>query len=342
MTSRRHDALTKNAFESPADAACLFRELLPPKLRDTIAWTTLKGEPGSFVDPVLRYRHNDLLFSAQFRTGPRDVLYVLLEHQSTSDSGMALRVLEYDSRLWDRLRKEQPGDFLPPILAVVVSHVPGGWPASPHFAAMFNPRVLATVGLAPWVPQFSLIIEDLTLRTNDELKAWSIGAFQKLALWLLRDARDPPRLLAQFAAWVDEWREVEQDLARPRAFATLITYVFQVVDPMYWDALRAKLALLGSRAKESAMTIAEQLHEEGRQQGHEQGRKEGRQQGRKEGRQQGRHEALVTAVRSLLLGKFHALKARDEARLRAATAEALDRYLQRVLSASSPADVFVD
>jgi flagellar biosynthesis/type III secretory pathway protein FliH len=106
--------------------------------------------------------------------------------------------------------------------------------------------------------------------------------------------------------------------------------MFQVVDPMYRDALRAKLALLGSRAEESAMTIAEQLHEEGRQQGHQ------------EGRQQGRQEALATAVRSLLIGKFHMLEASDEARLRAATVEALDRYLRRVLSASSPADVFED
>jgi len=78
------------------------------------------------------------------------------------------------------------------------------------------------------------------------------------------------------------------------------------------------------------MTIAEQLHEEGRQQGHQ------------EGRQQGRQEALATAVRSLLIGKFHMLEASDEARLRAATVEALDRYLRRVLSASSPADVFED
>jgi hypothetical protein len=41
-----------------------------------------------------------------------------------------------------------------------------------------------------------------------------------------------------------------------------------------------------------------------------------------------------------LIGKFHALEARDEARLSAATMEALDGYLQRVLSSSSPADVF--
>jgi len=105
--------------------------------------------------------------------------------------------------------------------------------------------------------------------------------------------------------------------------------VFHVVDPRYRDALRAKLALLGSRAQESAMTIAEQLHEEGLQQGLQQAREEGRQ-------------ALVATVRSLLVDKFHALAVGDEARLRAASAEALDRYLRRVLSARSPAEVLAD
>lgn len=106
------------------------------------------------------------------------------------------------------------------------------------------------------------------------------------------------------------------------------------------------------------MTIAEQLHEEGRQQGHqqgleqglqqglkqglEQGRRQGQKQGRRQGLEHGRHQALVTALRTLLIGKFHALSVRDEARLRAATAETLERYLQRVLSARSRADVFID
>ena len=354
MTPRPHDALFKRAFKSPTDAASLLRQLMPLELRDAIVWSSLKIETGSFVDALLADRHNDLLFTARLRTGARDILYLLLEHQSTRDPGMPLRILSYDSRLWDHFRDERPRALLPPITATVVSHVPGGWSVSPDFAVMFKHRVLATIGLAPLVPQFSLIIEDLTRRTNEEIQAWSMGAFQKLALWLLRDARKPSRLLAQFAAWIDEWNEVEQDLLRPDAFGTLIRYVFHVVDPRYRDALRAKLALLGSRAKESAMTIAEQLHEEGRQQGHQEGRQqghqegrqqghqEGREEGRQEGREEGRQQALVAAVRQLLIGKFHALEARDEVRLSAATLEALDRYLQRVLSASSPADVFGD
>ncbi|HEX7843516.1 MAG TPA: Rpn family recombination-promoting nuclease/putative transposase [Kofleriaceae bacterium] len=65
---RPHDALFKSAFEAPADAAALLRELLPAALRPLIAWDTLHGEPGSFVHPALADQHSDLLFSARLRT----------------------------------------------------------------------------------------------------------------------------------------------------------------------------------------------------------------------------------------------------------------------------------
>jgi hypothetical protein len=74
------------------------------------------------------------------------------------------------------------------------------------------------------------------------------------------------------------------------------------------------------RDEEILMTIAEQLIEEGRQ----------------EGRQEG--------LCRLLLFKFKlpTLDPACEALLQAATAEALDRYLERVLTADSLAVVFAD
>jgi hypothetical protein len=212
------------------------------------------------------------------------------------------------------------------VIPIVISHVPDGWTKARCFDDMFDPNVLAIPGLAPLVPRFSLIIEDLAHLTDADLKARSLAAFQKLALWLLRDARDPARLLESFGFWVDAMLQAERAPGGAKAFATLITYMFRVIDPMTRDELRAKIRLLGSRAEESAMTIAEQLHEEGREEGRKEGRKEGR----------------VTTLRNLLLFKFHRLDAMYEPLLDAATPEAIDRYCQRVLVADSPAAVFDD
>jgi hypothetical protein len=47
-------------------------------------------------------------------------------------------------------------------------------------------------------------------------------------------------------------------------------------------------------------------------------------------------------LRDLLVFKFKRLGAEDEARLQAATPEAIDRYLKRMLTADSLAAVFED
>ena len=126
MTKRPHDALFKSAFDAPAHAAALLRELLPPAICAAVAWETLDHERGSFIDLELADRHNDLLFSARLRSGEPGLAFLLLEHQSTADPAMPQRLLEYQSRIWARFRREQRGARLPPVIAVLVSHVPGG------------------------------------------------------------------------------------------------------------------------------------------------------------------------------------------------------------------------
>jgi hypothetical protein len=84
------------------------------------------------------------------------------------------------------------------------------------------------------------------------------------------------------------------------------------------DHLRAKIRQVGTRAEETAMTIAQML--------------------RREGRREGREDALRTLL--LLKFKLRALDERYEARLRAAAPDQLDRFLERVLLADSLAAVF--
>jgi flagellar biosynthesis/type III secretory pathway protein FliH len=114
--------------------------------------------------------------------------------------------------------------------------------------------------------------------------------------------------------------------------------MFQVIDPMDQDELHAKIRELGPRSETVAMTIAEQLHEQGRKKGLEEGLKKGLRKGRKKGHEEGR----IATLRSLLVFKFQTVGAAYEARLQAATPEAIDRYLQRLLTADSLAAVFED
>jgi putative YhgA-like transposase len=270
--------------------------------------------------------------SAWLRTDPPKLLHVLLEHQSTADPAMPLRALSYRTRIWNRCRKQRPEAWLPPILTVLVSHVPGGWTTSRSLDDMFDPGVLAIPDLGASVPRCSMVIEDLADLTDGDLQARSLAAFQKLALWLLRDARAPRRLLDSFDTWIGAFGEAERAPAGVDAITALLTYLFRVIGPVHRDELRAKLRKLGPRTEEISMTIAEQLHEEGLVKGREEGLARGRQEGR------------IAALQSMLVSRFgaQALDATWQARLQAATAAAIDRYLQRIVVADSLAAVFED
>jgi hypothetical protein len=245
---------------------------------------------------------------------------------------MPLRGLSYQVRIWERFRSEHHGQSLPPIIAAVVSHAPGGWTTSRSLADMFDPRVMAVPGVATLVPQFTLIIDDLAHRTDEELQQRSLAAFPKLALWLLRDARDPVRMLRSFDTWAPTMLEPLGEPDGWDRFRTLAVYMFRITEPMYGDELRAKLDQLDPRAKDITMTIAEQIHQEGWDEGWNVGRTEGRTEGR------------IEMLRKQLLLKFklQVLNAEYESRLAAAAPEALDRYVERVLAADTIAGVFED
>src|SRR5690606_8930501 len=92
-----HDALFKYVFSQPEHAASELRAVFPPALAARLDWASLTLQPSSFVDERLKGRQADLLFSVECDGQPAYV-YVLLEHQSTSDPIMAFRMLRYVMR----------------------------------------------------------------------------------------------------------------------------------------------------------------------------------------------------------------------------------------------------
>ncbi len=106
-----HDRLFRAGLSNPAAAAAFLIDRLPPEVAERIDWSTLKLEPGSFVDPDLRLSESDLLFSA--KADGRDIgIYVLFEHQSTRDPRLLMRLLRYKVGIWHRW--EQNPDNRPP------------------------------------------------------------------------------------------------------------------------------------------------------------------------------------------------------------------------------------
>jgi hypothetical protein len=318
MTKRPHDALFKAAFERPSHAAQLLRGLLPADLAAAIAWDTLSLRPGSFVDEQLDDTHTDLLFSVD-AGGTEVLVYVLLEHQSKVDPQMPTRMHEYVVQIWAKFRGDHSTRHQPPVIPIVLSHAPGGWTEPTTLWDFVDPHPTTLPGLAPFVPSFSILVHDFSEWTDDEIKRRVLAAFPRLALWALRDARDPDRLVANLQRWAATLLETAKSPSGMRALAQLVRYVWLVLDPGRYRQFRATLRQLAPDVEEAVMTILEELREEGRKEG------------RKEGLVEGAQGMLLKQLRH----KFGALTEAQIHRLRQADEATLDSYAERVMTADS-------
>jgi hypothetical protein len=331
MTSTPHDALFKAAFEHPEHAAGLLRSILPAEAANAIDWATLERLPGSFVDPRLGGSHPDLLFRAKLceHIAPAQDFYVIVEHRSTPDWQLPRRMLGYGMDCLEECYKEQRRKKiiapLPIVLPVLVHHAPDGWTTPTTMHALFSPPP-EQLGLAPHVPHLGLLVEDLTLRSNDDLLALPLHPFPQAALWLLRDARTPERLFANLAVWLDALDATIQSPGGPEMFIQLMSYVAFVCSDEHFLQFRETISTRISQAEDTMITYAEKLIAQGREQGREEGRQVG-------------HTELLEKQLTL---KFGQILPEYRAKLEQATREQIDTYAARVLTADSLAAVFAE
>jgi hypothetical protein len=278
VTKTPHDALFKSVFQQPENAAAELQHVLSAEHVSAIDWSTLKLEPGSYVDEKLADQHSDLLFSANAHaSGERVFVYLLFEHQSTPEPRMALRLLSYMVSIWERFSDEDKASPLPLIVPAVLAQVPGGWAAPTRFSGLFSPSLgeLADAVL----PDFSYAVDDLHRTDDADLRRREVAQQARLALWLMRDARDGALLLRRLVDWLGELEELAQTPGGERALAPLLSYVVRVSSDLQLEEFRAILKERAPAAESITMTIAEQLLAEGKAQGVAQGVAQGQLQG---------------------------------------------------------------
>jgi hypothetical protein len=269
-----HDAFFKDMLSRPEHAASLLQQILPARIAARIAFATLTPCAGSYIDETLKERHSDLLFSVTIDGRPAHI-YVLFEHQSGVDGLMGFRILRYEIRIWERWLRDNPhARRLPAILPVVLHHSVGGWTGTTAFEELLDLDAAALADLAPHLPCFRFVLEDISHETDEALRARAITALARLSLWCLRHAREPWELVDRLGAWMDLVREVRAAPHGMAALARIMRYIFATNEPdKPQELVRRLLATVGEEGKEEIMTAADQLMEMGREQGIERERR---------------------------------------------------------------------
>jgi hypothetical protein len=323
-----HDLFARYAFGQPERAAAELRAVLPPRVVSQVDWSTLQQESGSVVDPELRETESDLLFSARLRGGRPLLFYVLLEHQSSVDRWMALRMLRYVVRQLEHWRKANPeSEGLPVVVPLVMYHGPdGAWSAPRRVEELFDlpDEEEEQEGWRSLVPRFEYLLDDLTAERAEALMARPGPALVRLAWRVLRYGRTE-ELAHRLPDWTVLFAQVHAAPDGTENLKVIIHYLLLIGDKSIRRVAGQVLhSVMDARQAEELMrSYGETLIERG----HRRGVKHGLAQG----------VLRILAVRGLPVD--------EQARQRILTCPdmaTLETWLERALTATTLSEVWGD
>lgn len=332
-----HDGLVKRIFTDPETAAVELRQVLPATLCDRLDWGTLRVEPSSFIDPKLKPRHSDILYTVAIAGSERRIsLYTVLEHQSKPDAKMAARFLVYVGRLYERyIRQHENSTTVPMVVPILLYQGPTGWTLPRRLSESLDvPPELLAVFPSPVELVFavddleeSVIGEQVTRDVLARDRHLAQAEMARTMLWLYhhQDASAGERaaalgVLLEFIS--ESWGP---DAVRP--FLTYLLSAFPTQTP-----IRAIIeGSLNPETRHLYATIREELIADGMLKG------------KAEGKAEGKTEMLAEMLEQLLDSRE--LAPTDELRDRVAGCKdesLLRRWFQRALTAATLTEVFDD
>ncbi|HMV69748.1 MAG TPA: Rpn family recombination-promoting nuclease/putative transposase [Myxococcota bacterium] len=327
-----HDHIVKHTFTDLAVARAFLEGFLPARVCAALDLDTLRLAPTLLVDELLDERQVDLLFEVDRRGGGPLLIYLLVEHQSAPDGQMGRRLHRYVHHIWARFEQLHPNEqLLPPVIPLVVYHGAPPWPGDrrlhDHVALDGLPEPLRS-----WVPDFSYPLVDLRRLADTRLVGTALG---RLVLLLLKYSADGDTW-SRLPGWLDLLLQVVRAPGGMAAMSAIIRYISYTTPVTPPDDVQAFIrSKLGEPVMEIVDSWADTLVKQGIMRGIEQGIERGIEQGIEQGIERGavlgKQDFFLQTARL----RFGALPAAFVARVHAADADQLERWLERLLRAPS-------
>lgn len=315
-----HDALARGALSVPENAASQVRAMLPEVVTKRLDLERIRQEPASFVDAELRSRYSDLVFSVPL-DGRDAFVYVLIEHQSSTDQWMAMRMLEYVVRLWRHYLSAHPGaSRLPVVIPMVVHHNKRPWSGATALAELIDLKPGLTEALGDHVPRFRFLLDDLSAGDAEELRNRPLTSALRFSYALLaKVSANDADLLAQLWRWSGEVRAMLDQPGGKQMLQAQLEYIRNVTE-VDDDDLHEWFAHIGPDAEEVFVTNAEKLLAKGEARG----------------QAKGQAKALLLQLEI----KFGRLSPMVVDTVHNASQEQLDTWTARILTADTLDDLF--
>lgn len=321
----KHDASYRMLFHNPHLVRGLFQGIVRGPWLGALDWAGLQALPTDYISDKMRQRQGDCVWRIPRRDGHNLFLLLMLEHQSSNDKAMALRMLTYRSLLYETLLQREPGlspTALPAVLPLVLYSGVPRWSAACDVADLIE---RAPPGLRAYQPRSRYLVVD-------EGRLVERGGLPRDNLAALLFSLEHNRGLAHVQKLIQtvyKCTEGPQYRELRRAFVSWTRYVL----------LPRALPQVQVPVVDDLLEITAMLADHSRSWTH-QWKMEGLQQGRLEGRVEGRQEGELVLLKRLLARKFGPLPESIEQRLNAATAAQLETWSLNILDATVLEEVF--
>jgi recombination-promoting nuclease RpnB len=244
-------------------AKTFFQVYLPEDIKTLCDLSSLRLEPGSFVEKNLRKHFSDILYSVQMKE-EKGYLYPLIEHETTPEKMTPFKISRYVHAIMDQHLKQGHADL--PIV-VPILYYRGKVTPYPYGGNIFdcfgkNKALAEKIYLRPYP------VIDIASMSDEEIRGHgniAILDFAQKYSALNRDIQD----------WIENIvEELKKGYLTSEQCQTLLYYTFREADTYDVKKLLEKLQKIRTY-EEDIMSVAQKIEQQGLQRGLQQGRHEG-------------------------------------------------------------------
>ena len=314
-----HDAFFRSAMARLDLARDFLARYLPAEVSAGLDLDGLEALRDSFVDDELADHFSDLLFQVPTRDGGDVQIAVLLEHKSYPEPQVALQLLRYMVRIWERASADGA-----PVLPVVFYHGRAAWRIEEELHRLIAPPAWMT----PFVPQFRYHICDVGQLADEQLQG--ILELRAMLLTFKYIARDELRERVRDIALL-----LERIAAQPGGLdfcRTLLRYMAVGTSRVTERELQQAVTSAWEEGGKLMGTIAQGWIEQGIQQGIEKGAQQGLETGRRQELLAGIELALELRYGTTGLALMPEIRALDDLKT-------LTRVREGIRTAATPSDL---
>ncbi len=300
-----HDKLVRKMLTDKHVAIDLLKNSLPAETIALLDLSTLQPTTETGINEAWRAYRNDVVFHC--KTKAQKNVYIIIEHQSTPDRFMPLRILRYKCNLLGKyLDAKNPPPKIPNVISLVIYHGKKEYPYSTDIVACFEDEKLAARDvLAP------MCVLDLK-KMSEEALLGNEGA-DTLLKFLLKHSREKD-FIQKLQALMEQKPEIFVSLSIPQA-QFVFEYALYVgkgtpanasimrtaMNQLYGKPKAQKIFSLADYFREEAKKkVRKEGIQEGMRKGVEKGRKEGIQEGIQKGRQEGIQQGVEKAIKRIV------------------------------------------